>query len=99
MTLLYSRLCRVTLLAAALLLSLSFGVLLRVYTLPVLGLLCFAAWSSMRRVASGSHGTARMASHDDLRRRRLLGKSGLTIGRATYTRTPPASCGRHPPSR
>jgi type IV secretion system protein VirD4 len=88
MTLLYSRLCRVMLLAAALLLSLSFGELLRVYTLPVLGLLCFAAWPRVRQAVSGSHGTARVANYNDLRRRKLLGKSGLMIGRATFTGRP-----------
>lgn len=83
-------LCRLLLLAAALLLSLSGGVLLYFYTLPVLALFCFAAWPRGRAWSGWSHGTARMATWNDLRRRQLLNrKDGLIIGRATYVNAPP----------
>ncbi len=81
-------LCRLLLIGAASLVTFSGGVLVHVYTLPSLAVLCFILWPRGRVVTSGSHGTARMSNYRDLKRRGLLGKDGLVIGRASYVDPP-----------
>src|SRR4051794_38512220 len=89
LSLITAPLCRLLLLAAALLLALSGGILIYFYTLPVLALLCFAAWPRVRAWAGWSHGTARMANLNDLRRRGFLDKNGgLVVGRASLLDPP-----------
>ncbi len=85
-----ARLCRLILLSAMAVTSLAFGVVFAHYTVLLVVLVGFTIAKRLRTwTGSGwSHGTARLATLDDLYKANLLGKSGVILGRATLCDPP-----------